>query len=293
MCISLCLVILTGIIVFADTTNTTINTSKKWAWSSSVGWIDCRADPTNGVAVSQYICSGYMYSPTVGWVCMGNGTPTNGIRYSTNSSSEYGVNNDGQGNLSGYAWSPSVGWISFQWTNAADPQAPKFNVTNGIFSGYAYGAGAGWLSLSGLSTWVKTDRISPGTTNSNTNGIPDAWVIESFGTTNGFTASGDSDTDGVSNLDEYLGGTNPTNKNDFLSLNDVAFSNGNIRMAWRSSRQTRLYRIEKKTNLLDSAWIDSGSGTIVANSSTNTFSPPLPANTQGFFRIRVSVPQVQ
>jgi len=283
----------------ADITNTTINTLKKYAWSSTVGWISCRPDITNGMAVGQYVCSGYMYSPTIGWISVGNGMPTNGIRYATNSATDYGVNHDGKGHLSGFAWSPSIGWISFQWTNETDPLAPTLNVTNGVFSGYAYGPGAGFISLSGASMYVKTDIIIAGTNTSNTNGIPDAWIIESFGSTNVFTNASfltmDSDTDGVCNLDEYLAGTDPTNKNDFLSMNEMALSaSGELLLTWRSSKQTRCYKIEKKTNLMDVAWADAGTITIVADSGTNVISPPIVnTNVQAFFRIRASLPTVQ
>ncbi len=45
---------------------------------------------------------------------------------------------------------------------------------------------------------------------SNGNGLPDSWELEYFGNLNQ-TAQGDYDGDGVSNLQEFLDGTNPTN----------------------------------------------------------------------------------
>jgi hypothetical protein len=47
---------------------------------------------------------------------------------------------------------------------------------------------------------------------SNGNGMPDDWESQYFGNLNQ-TAASDFDGDGVNNLDEYLEGTNPTNKN--------------------------------------------------------------------------------
>src|ERR1041384_1261302 len=45
---------------------------------------------------------------------------------------------------------------------------------------------------------------------SNGNGLPDSWELAHFGNLNQ-TTTGDSDGDGVSNLQEFLDGTNPTN----------------------------------------------------------------------------------
>lgn len=271
---------------FAAATNSTISTdnTRKWAWSSTLGWISCNANPTNGVVVGQYVCSGFMYSPTAGWICLGNGYPSNGIQYATNSATDYGVNHDGQGHLSGYAWCPSAGWINFGWTNATDPLAPKFNLTNGVFSGYAWGSGVGWISLSNNSMWVQTTNMIAGNS-SNTNGVPDAWTITYFSSTN-IDLSIDSDTDGVSNVDEYLAGTDPTNKSDFLCLQQVAMSGGELQLAW-SSKQIRNYTIETKTNLTDQEWIPSG--TILADSSNSTVRS-IPASTQGYFRIKAVLP---
>ncbi len=270
------------------TTNSTINSSSsnKWAWSSSVGWINCRSDLTNGVVIGQYVCSGFMYSPTAGWICLGNGSPSNGIQYATNSATDYGVNHDGQGHLSGYAWCPSAGWISFSWTNATDPQAPKIDLQTGYLVGYAWGSGVGWISLSNLSTRLKTDTIFQGDS-SNTNGIPDAWALTYFGTTN-VDFSIDSDTDGVINAYEYIAGTNPTNQNDCLDIRDVTLSGTNIEFIW-SSTQIRNYKIEMKTNLMDAVWTDSGMGTILADSSSNTVRS-IPSGTQGYFRVKAVIP---
>jgi len=276
--------------VFAITNSTiSLTTSNKWAWSSSVGWINCRNDDTNGIIIGQYVCAGFMYSPTAGWICLGNGNPTNGIQYSTNSATDYGVNHDGQGHLWGYAWCPSAGWINFGWTNATDPQAPKIDLATGFLSGYAWGTGVGWISLSNISTRVKTDIIYPGHC-SNTNGVPDAWARFYFGT-NVVDFSSDSDTDGVVNVDEYIAGTNPTNQNDCLGISGITLSGTNMQFTW-SSTQIRNYKIEMKTNLTDAVWIDSGLGTILADSSSNTVRS-IPTETQGFFRVKAVIPLQQ
>lgn len=270
-------------------TNSTISndSTQKWAWSSSIGWINCRASDTNGMIVGQYVCSGFLYSPTAGWISLGNGVPTNGIQYATNSATDYGVNHDGQGHLSGYAWSPSAGWINFGWTNATDPMAPKVDLITGMLSGYAWGTGVGWISLSNTSTRLRTVSIDPGNC-SITNGIPDAWIRQHFGT-NSFSASADSDTDGVVNADEYIAGTNPTNQFDYLAITRSSVTGGNFQISWAST-QSRVYTVSYKSNLMDAVWIDSGLGTNYADAGTNTIKLiPLPP-TQGFFRVKAVLP---
>ncbi|MDD4869109.1 MAG: hypothetical protein PHR77_01015 [Kiritimatiellae bacterium] len=269
-------------------TNSTINSTQKWTWSSSVGWLNCKSDSTSGVVVGQYFCSGFMYNSSVGWICLGDGSPSNGFQYATNSATDYGVNHDGQGHLSGYAWSPSAGWISFCWTNATDPQAPKVDLQTGHLSGYVWGTGVGWISLSN-STWgLKTDILYQGETTSNTNGIPDAWVWENFTTTNGFLAYDDADTDGVYNVDEYIADTDPRNSNDYLSISGVEVSTNGLQLTW-SSKESRFYSIDMKTSLFDTVWIDSGLGTNAPDVGSNTV-VLLPVNTQGYFRIKAAIP---
>jgi hypothetical protein len=60
---------------------------------------------------------------------------------------------------------------------------------------------------------------------SNGNGLPDVWELAYFGNLNQ-TALGDFDGDGVSNLQEYLDGTNPTNKLSFRSRLTVQSDGG-------------------------------------------------------------------
>lgn len=132
-----------------------INSVYKWAWSAGVGWVSCRADVTNGMAIHKDYCEGYLYGPTAGWIHLGNGAPTNGFQYTNAGTNDYGVNHDGNGSLSGYAWSATCGWIAFD-TNGL----PRVNVKNGILSGYAWSSSLGWLSFSNLQVHTRTDWIT-------------------------------------------------------------------------------------------------------------------------------------
>src|SRR5215472_1508264 len=97
---------------------TSINASNKFAYGANVGWMDFRGDTNRGVVIGEFVCSGYLYSANVGWLHLGSNSPANGIQYQNNSATDYGVNNDGLGNLSGYAWGANIGWINFENTGA-------------------------------------------------------------------------------------------------------------------------------------------------------------------------------
>lgn len=50
------------------------------------------------------------------------------------------------------------------------------------------------------------------------NGMSDWWELHYFGVLTGTAPDGDADHDGVSNLEEYLAGTNPTNANSYFHI---------------------------------------------------------------------------
>jgi hypothetical protein len=69
----------------------------------SAGWIGPAglANTANGAVIGAYVCSGYIYSANVGWINLGSGSPANGIQYQNDSATDFGVNQDGLGNLRG------------------------------------------------------------------------------------------------------------------------------------------------------------------------------------------------
>ena len=219
----------------------TIDSVNRYAYGANIGWMDWYADGVNGAAISDYVCSGYIYAANVGWINLGSGSPTNSIRYQNLSGSDFGVNNDGAGNLRGYAWGANVGWINFENTGA-----PTVDLHSGIFSGYAWSANCGWISLSNAFAFVQTDYILPGLLD--TNGLPVAWEMSNFGHT-GVDPNADPDHDGMSNMQEYLAGTNPNDSNDYLRItNFTRDATGYNLMSW-SSVPTRYYYIQRTTML--------------------------------------------
>lgn len=239
-----------ALLPFAAEAATTINATNHYAYGANIGWIDGRGDTNNGAVIGEYVCSGYVYSANIGWINLGSGSPTNGIYYQNVSATDFGVNQDGLGNLRGYAWSPNVGWMNFEANGA-----PKVDLVTGKLSGSIYSANCGWISLSNSVAYVQTDSIQQGALAPD--GLPIAWLLTYFGTTN-VSASADPDGDGQSNLEEYLAGTNPNDGNSALKITSV--TRGTPRPTYTvlnwTAVSTRFYAIQYRTNLLSGAWAD-------------------------------------
>jgi hypothetical protein len=260
---------------------TSINTTNRNAYGANVGWMDFHGNTNRGVVIGEFVCSGYLYAADLGWIHLGSNAPANGIRYQNKSATDYGVNHDGAGNLRGFAYGANIGWVNF-----GSNGAPKVNLKTGKLSGSIFSANCGWISLSNAFAVVQTDTI-PGGTDSNANGLPDAWERIYFGGL-GVDPNADADGDGMSNLKEYLAGTNPTNSADNLGItNFVTVAGTNVTLTW-SSDASRCYLIQKTTNL--TVWTDSGLGLISASGDTTTRSFTDPLVTNRFYRIQAVRP---
>jgi hypothetical protein len=243
---------------------TTIDPVNRYAYGANLGWLDAVADTNNGAVIGDYVCSGYIYSANVGWINLGSGSPANQIQYQNNSTADFGVNNDGLGDLSGYAWGANIGWLTFEQTYGQ----PKVNMLTGQLSGYVWSANCGWISLSNAVASVQTDSLFPGPLAPN--GLPIPWLLTYFGTTN-VDANADPDHDGMSNAQEYQAGTNPNDSNSVLRITAESFSAGgtNASLTWNSV-PTRFYYILKTTGLNPAVWADSGLGLITPSAGSST-----------------------
>jgi hypothetical protein len=263
---------------------TTIDLVNRYAYGANIGWTDWYADGANGAVVNDYYCSGYIYAANVGWISLGVGSPTNSIHYLNLSETDYGVNNDGFGNLRGYAWGANIGWVAFENTGA-----PAINIKNGRFSGYVWSANCGWISLSNAFAYVQTDHILQGPLAPN--GLPIPWLLANFGTTN-VNANADPDGDGMSNAQEYWAGTNPNNSSDYLHITAESFAPGGVSstLTW-ASVMTRCYYIQK-TPLLNppSVWSDSGLGIIAPGGALTVRTFPDVSAPMRFYRVQAVRP---
>ena len=246
---------------------TTIDPVNKYAYGANIGWLDWSGgsgQTATGAVIGAYVCSGYIYSANVGWINLGSGSPTNGIYYQNLSASDFGVNQDGLGNLSGYAYGANIGWVTFEQTYGQ----PRINMITGNMSGSVWSANCGWISLSNAVAYVQTDTISPGALAPN--GLPIAWLLTNFGTTN-VNANADPTGKGITIGQDYLAGTDPNNPNSILRITAENFSSGGTSAAltWNSV-MTRFYYIQKTPSLGSPVWTDSGLGLVSPSIGSTT-----------------------
>lgn len=248
--------------------DSTISATFKHAYSANAGWLNLRPDQPaspNGVVFGGSFLSGHAFGVNVGWIDFGDGSPANGFAYQNDSATDYGVNHDGAGNLGGMAYGANVGWINFGWAAPVSPNRPRVNLLTGTFSGYAYSVNLGWINLGGGSLVTTAMRV----TDSDSDGIDDAWERSHFPDLTTATAASDTDKDGVSDLAEYRAGTEPDDATDYLKVASTTFSGGNTQATVTfTSDPSRLYRIETCDDLV--SWQNSAHGTFAPDPGTTT-----------------------
>lgn len=260
-----------------------INSTHRFAYGANLGWLDARADGTNGAVIGDYVCSGYIYSANVGWIHLGSGLPANGIRYENNSADDYGVNHDGFGHLRGFAYGANIGWIQFE-----SEGAPGVDLKTGRLGGSIYSANCGWISLSNAVAFVQTDVLFPGPLSAT--GLPLAWELENFQNKN-IDPNADPDLDGQSNAAEYQAGTDPNDPGSILRILSLKLQADGTKSILRwSSVSNRCYRVFASDDLTLPVWTDAGPGLTAPDGPTTERSFNNPPSTNRFFRVQAIRP---
>ncbi len=214
----------------------------RWAYAENGAWLDGHwdtgaPDGGKGVKVSEHILAGQAYAGNLGWISLGDGSPEDGIRY-TNLGEDFGVNVDlSTGQVRGQGYGCNIGWVLFE-----EKGNPRLDVQSGCFLGYAYSANCGWINLApkrGEIGW-KTVSLDSGPDRDG-DGLPDPWELEQAGDLTTLTGWGDHDLDGVSDEQEHVAGTDPTDAQSHLLL-WVEKSPGGVLVAW-TSQASRIYTL--------------------------------------------------
>lgn len=111
-----------------------------FAWAENLGWINAQplGDGGPGMQVDDFELTGWLWSENAGWISLScRNTGSCGTL-------EYGVRNDGSGNLSGFAWGENVGWIRFEHTQGT----VVVDIADGMLYGDAWGENVGWIRMS-------------------------------------------------------------------------------------------------------------------------------------------------
>lgn len=169
--------------------------------------------------------------------------------------SQLAINGDGS----------AVDYVS--WRGGLVPGELALNFTQNVFG-------------SSLSPWGAADTVG--------DGIPDQWRAYYFGgsgtTTNSQScATCDPDGDGMSNLQEFLAGTDPTNPASVLKLQVTPVtSGGSVSLLWPAV-PGKIYSVKYTQSLGAPSWLDApGDVTLVGLQGSYLVFPALPA---GFYRV--------
>jgi hypothetical protein len=125
-----------------------LDDASQYAWAENAGWIDAEpsGDGGPGVEVGDFELLGWMWAENAGWINLSC------KNLSSCQTVDYGVKNDGSGNLSGFAWAENAGWIDF----APLAAGVVIDAVTGEFSGRAWGENVGWITFGPAAYGIRT-----------------------------------------------------------------------------------------------------------------------------------------
>lgn len=160
-----------------------------------------------------------------------------------------------------------------------------YNAAVAQYTGFKVkGAGATYAALDNVRIDVNSPLII-GFVDVDVDGMDDGW--ETIHVVN--DPNGDADGDGVSNYEEFIAGTNPTNVLQFLRILSISRNvSGQPVVVWASEQDgttpPRQYRVNRRESLLSGAWTNVASGISSEGVTTDHTDTNAPAATE-FYRI--------
>ncbi len=247
----------------------------------TIGLLDW-AVPQHGAAINQYYASGYIYGANVGWISLGS-APADRLQYRNNSATDFGVNVTPDGALRGYAYGANIGWINFEPTGN-----PRIDWTSGRLAGRIWSANVGWIDLESSTEYLRLDSL-PAPADSDNDSIADAWEIAHASNLTSLSATSDADADGMTDLGEFLAGTDPYDRNDSLLLQvTVSSTSAGSNLSFQT-KTGYVYVLDQRSAFESSAaWSPLGEKIVGTGSVANVTVPFSDGYT--FYRIRAFPP---
>jgi len=126
---------------------------------------------------------------------------------------------------------------------------------------------------------------------SDSDGIPDWWMMEYFGHATGLAAdqsrfNDDADGDGFSNLQECLAGTSPTDSSSALRIVEVRPDAGDFVITFQSANN-KFYRVERCDDLKTGVWTTVADNVLGTGGLIQVVNPGAASQPQHFYHVRL------
>jgi hypothetical protein len=120
-------------------------------------------------------------------------------------------------------------------------------------------------------------------------GIPDSWELQYFGCATCSDPNADSDGDGMSNLMEYMAGTNPTNSASVFAITAIARESNDLRVTWTTGigKTNALQCVVPTARTFTNDYMDIFIVTNTVGTVTNYLDPGAATNTVHHYRVRL------